>query len=154
MRETSEAIDAQRLMELLTQQRDLYRRLRQLADQQRGLISGDQPEKLLDLLRERQNLVGRLAQLNMQLAPYRRNWGGTYGSLPEDLRNQAGVILEEINKTLQVILKADREDGALLSVKKQMIAAEANSVTGGRTANAAYAKQNRTRGNPTADISG
>jgi C4-dicarboxylate-specific signal transduction histidine kinase len=151
MSEAIEATSAERLIELLGQQRDLYARLRELADQQRGLIASDRPERLLDVLRERQTLVGRLAQINMQLSPFRRNWNGTYGQLPEDARQRASALLDEINGMLQTILKADREDSALLAARKQAVASELGAVTGGRAANAAYA------GAPTsstADITG
>ena len=155
MADVPQTNDAERLIELLSQQRDLYERLRKLADQQRGLISSDTPERLLDVLRERQTLVTRLAQLNVELAPYRRNWGDTYGALPEDTRERAAAILGDINGMLQVILKSDREDSALLSARKQMIANEVNEVSGGQTANAAYARQARHNAGPTgADVTG
>ena len=151
MSESIETTSAERLIELLTQQRDLYGRLRELAEQQRALISSDRPERLLDVLRERQTLVGRLAQINMQLAPFRRNWAGTYGQLPDDVRQRAAALLEEINVMLQTILKGDREDGVLLAARKQAVATELNAVTGGRAANAAYAPAPKIS---TADITG
>jgi flagellar biosynthesis/type III secretory pathway chaperone len=152
MSENTGTIDSGRLIELLTEQRDLYQRLRELAEQQRSLISSDRPENLLNVLRERQSLVGKLAQLNMKLAPFRRNWAGAYSELPEDVRGQASALLEEINNMLQVILKADREDSALLSARKQAIAGEINGVTGGRAANNAYAGNAANGG--AADITG
>ena len=59
------------------------KRLRELSDQQRTLITGDRPELLLNILRERQTLVGALARLNERLAPFRRNWEGLYAGFPE-----------------------------------------------------------------------
>lgn len=156
MADQSQTINAGQLIALLTEQRDLYQRLKELAATQRAVLSSDRPERLLDVLRERQSIVTKLAQLNMHLAPYRRDWNGTYGQLPEDTRAQAAGLLDEINEMLQTILKADREDSALLSARKQAVAREMNEVSGGRAVNAAYGKQGGSTpvGGSTADMTG
>jgi hypothetical protein len=124
---------------LLTLQRDLYLRLRELAGQQRELISGAAPEVLLNLLTERQTIVNRLARLNEQLAPYRRNWEATYASLPLPARDAATALLAEINALLRTILQTDEQDGALLAARRQQTAREISALDGRRNAAAAYA---------------
>lgn len=151
----SSQLDPSRLIDLLAQQRDLYVRLRELSDKQRTMISGDRPELLLGILRDRQDLVSSLARLNDQLAPFRRNWDAMYAALPADHRNQASGLLQEINGLLRVILRTDQEDSALLSVRKQAIGKELAGVSGGQTANAAYAKQRSSRAaSSAADVTG
>jgi hypothetical protein len=147
-------LDSNRLIELLTQQRDLYRGLRDLSERQRNMISGDRPELLLSILRERQDLVTSLARLNEELGPYRRNWDAMYAALPEAQRGQASEILHEINGLLRDILRTDQEDSALLSARKQTIGAELSNASDGRTANAAYAQQAKPKKQPGADLSG
>lgn len=139
MQNSAEILDPQKLLGLLDQQRGAYMQLLELAQQQRSLISGSNPEQLMTVLRQRQNIVGELAQLNMQLAPYRQKSNGTYAEYPAEIRKQANERLSDINGMLQKILKADREDGALLSARKAAVAAELNAVNGGQAANAAYA---------------
>ncbi len=134
-----ESHDPKRLIGLLIEQRDLYRRLRELSEQQRTLITGDRPEMLLNILRERQTLVGALSRLNEQLAPYRRNWEPLYAGLPEESRNEANQLLQEINGLLRVILRTDQEDSKLLSARKQSVARELDALSGVQSANAAYA---------------
>lgn len=144
-----------RLITLLEQQRDMYLKLRELSDKQRSLIAGDRPELLLGILRDRQDLVTSLAQLNDQLGPFRRSWDALYAALPEDRRTHASGLLQEINGLLRVILRTDQEDGALLSVRKQAVAGEMADLSGGRTANAAYARHTGSTGGATAaDITG
>jgi hypothetical protein len=133
--------DPKELLALLGQQRDLYRKLRELSDKQRAVISGDRPEQLLTILRDRQDLVASLARLNDQLAPYRRHWDAMYAELPEPERAAASGLLQEINGLLRVILRTDQEDGALLAARKQTVANDLAGLTGGRTANSAYARQ-------------
>ena len=156
MMESSTATPApQRLLSLLKQQRDLYRRLQELSERQRTLISGDRPELLLNILRDRQTLVSSLAAVNEELSPYRRNWQQVYDALPEATRQTASGLLEEINGMLQVILRADQEDQALLSARKQAVARSLSEVSGGRTANAAYARQSgKASGSGAADVTG
>jgi flagellar biosynthesis/type III secretory pathway chaperone len=142
MEDAVSQLDTNRLIHLLGQQRELYLRLHDLSDRQRALIASDSPDLLLSILRDRQTLVAALVRLNEELAPYRRDW-------------EAGQLLEEINDLLRNILRVDQEDGALLSARKQAVAQSLSEVTGGRTANAAYARQGRARGTATsADLTG
>ena len=134
-------LDPNQLVTLLTQQRDLYLQLRQLSDRQRGLISGNQPDTLLELLVQRRQIVSALTDLNERLGPYRRRWDDMYAALPDALRAQASGLLQEVNGLLRVILKTDHEDGALLAVQKQAVASEIRGLADGRTANSAYAAQ-------------
>jgi len=146
--------DPSRLIALLTEQRDLYLRLRELSEQQRHLITGDRPELLLNTLRERQTLVSALARLNEQLAPFRRNWEGLYSSLPAGPREQANALLQEINGLLRVILRTDQEDGALLAARKQAAGAQIGQLSDGRSANTAYAQQGGSPAPRAADVTG
>ncbi len=134
------AVDAEKLIDLLEEQRDLYLRLRDLSQRQRALITGDRPEALLDILRDRQTSVMALARINESLSPYRRDWEATYLRLDEPLRDRVGDLLGEINGALQAILKSDQEDGALLAARKQTVAAAIESVADTRRVNAAYAR--------------
>jgi len=155
MSQTTELQDPQHMIALLAKQRDLYLRLRELSEQQRALVTGDRPEMLLNILRERQTLVGALARLNEQLAPFRRNWEGMYTGLPDDLREQAHGLLQEINGLLRVILRTDQEDSALLSARKQTTGRQIEALSGGQSANAAYANQAASsQASPSADVTG
>ena len=122
---TMQPTSADALLGFLREQRDLYQKLRDLSDRQRDLIAGDRPEQLLNILRDRQHLVTALAKVNEKLGPYRRDWRRVYEALPENDQQRASALLEEINGTLQVILKTDQEDQALLSARKQVVEAYA-----------------------------
>ncbi|MCK4340165.1 MAG: hypothetical protein KAY37_00390 [Phycisphaerae bacterium] len=127
--------DPARLVDLLTQQRDLYRSLHELSEKQRSMISGDRPELLLNILRDRQDLVASLARLNEELGPYRRNWDAVYAALPDEQRSRSSEVLHEINGLLRRILRSDQEDSALLSARKQAIGTEIADTSGGQAAN-------------------
>lgn len=154
MRSQPIQLDPNRLITLLSQQRDLYRQLGELSVKQHSMISGDRPELLLKILRDRQELVIALARLNEELGPFRRNWDTVYSALPGAQRAQASEILHEVNGLLGVILRTDQEDGALLSARKQAVATEIAHVEGGKVANAAYARQAAPASTPEADTTG
>lgn len=132
--------DSEKLVALLEEQRNLYLRLRDLSERQRSLITGDRPEALLDILRDRQTSVMALARINESLSPYRRDWEATFLRLDEPLRERVGGLLGEINAALQAILKADQEDGALLAARKRSVGAAIETIADTRRVNAAYAK--------------
>lgn len=155
MNQTPSKPEPERLLTLLTRQRDLYRKLRELSELQRSTISGDRPERLLNILRDRQGLVTSLAQLNDEMGPFRRHWDATYDALPEKHRDHASGLLQEINGLLRVILRTDQEDSALLSARKQAVAGNIADLSGGQVANSAYAKQTGATSKPTgADVTG
>ena len=144
-----------KLVELLKEQRDLYVRLQELSERQRTLISGDRPELLLNILRDRQTLVAALAKVNERLSPYRRDWQQVYDKLPTATREAASELLNEINGMLQVILRTDQEDQALLAARKQAVARALGDVSGGQVANSAYASRTEAdSGGGTADVTG
>lgn len=145
MSESKTMRDPKLLVSLLTQQRDMYLKLRELSEKQRSLISGDHPDQLLSILRERQTLVTSLAQLNERLAPFRRDWEGTYTQLPDDTKQEAQGLLQEINGLLRVILRTDQEDSALLSARKKIAGDDVRAAESGRVANVAYARQGGTQ---------
>ena len=154
MREPSSPADSERLIELLSRQRDLYQKLKQLSQRQRGLIAGDRADLLLGILQERQAHVKELTLLNQQLSPFRREWDQTLASLADDTRQNVSELLADINTLLSGILATDKEDGALLSARKQMVASELSGLSGGRIANQCYARSTPASGTSSADLTG
>ncbi len=143
------------LVRLLTEQRDVYNQLESLSHRQRTMISGDRPEALLNILSERQKLVQQLAQLNNQLAPFRRDWDALFDQLPDPVRAQVGELLDQINAMLRSILRSDQEDSALLSARKQSVAQSLERFSGGAAAHNAYSRGNSAGSSPgSADLSG
>ena len=130
-----------RLIELLTHQRSLYRKLKVLAERQQALVSHDDTEALLKLLAERQKLVDGLVKLNEQIAPYRQQWSTFFGSLSTERRDEISDLLEEVNTSLGSILKNDARDTAVMNVRRERVSSDIGHVDGGRRATAAYGGQ-------------
>lgn len=131
--------DTGRLIELLEEQRTLFRQLRRLADRQQALIQADDVKPLLGLLADRQRLVDGLLGVNEQLAAYRKNWSAVYSGLDEGLRRRIAGLLEEANASFGTILQCDSRDSAALSAKRQEVGGRLMAVGNGSRARAAYA---------------
>ena len=95
-----------------------------------------------------------LVLLNQQLSPFRRDWDQTLASLADDARQVVSKLLAVINTLLSGILATDKEDGALLSARKQMVASELSGLSGGRIANQCYARSMPATGTSSADLTG
>ncbi len=134
----------ERILELLSRQRDLYQELRELSVRQRGMITGESGDQLLALLRQRQNAIADLTRINEELGPYRREWETTLARMPTAERVHAGELLNETNNLLRTILRADEEDSALLAARKQAAAREMTQTSSAQSANSAYSAQSAT----------
>jgi hypothetical protein len=139
MNAVADNLGAARLVELLRQQNELYRRLRLLAERQRTLVIQDDARPLLELLAERQRLVDGLILLNEELAPFRKNWTERYQRLDEPTRRQVAAMLEEANAALGAVLQSDQRDSATLSAKREDLAGRLAAADTGSRASAAYA---------------
>lgn len=139
MSESGPKLDGSRLLELLEQQRSLYRRMRALTERQRSLVVRDDTQPLLKLLADRQKLVDELVKLNDDMAGFRRDWTSIYNGLDEPSRQRVSELLEEANSSLGAILQSDSKDSETLSARKQNIGDRlVDSGAAGR-ATAAYA---------------
>jgi len=129
---------ASEIASLLAEQRDLYMQLSQLTEKQRGLITGDEPERLLTLLAQRQQLIERLQTVGRRLKPYQANWRQVRGRLPESDGRRIDGLVGEINTLLAGIMKQDETDAALLSARKGETHRAIGTVQTGRQADRAY----------------
>ena len=124
---------------LLPQQRDLYGQLSRLSEKQRNFITGNDSERLLALLAERQQLIDRLQAIGDELRPHQANWRQFRDSLGEDEGRRVDALVGEIKTLLARILKSDETDTALLSARKGEAERAMGTVRTGRQAGRAYA---------------
>jgi len=90
------------LIHLLTQQRLLYRQLRELAQKQSSLVDGNNPEMLLRVLAGRQRIIDHLGGIDRDLKPIRAQWQQIAKTLPPSQRQEAQQLVEEVQEILVV----------------------------------------------------
>ena len=127
------------LLDLLDRQLGLYRRLKEMSDSQRSLVSDEDPTALLGLLGRRQQVVEQLAALNGRIAPVRRDWERIAPHLPTETRTRATRVFQQARSLLEEIIAADQKDSELLGARKSNVASALKAIDVGRAACGAYA---------------
>ncbi|MCG3137962.1 MAG: hypothetical protein HJJLKODD_01818 [Phycisphaerae bacterium] len=131
-------MQAERLIPLLRQQVTLYLQLLQLSRQQRELITREDPQPLLSLLAERQQVVEALGRAQAEMAPLQQYWRMNFGMIPPEVRREAEGLLQKISEALKGILEADETDSRLLAARKVQTTREVTTVTVSQQAHRAY----------------
>lgn len=142
------ASDSRQMLDLLIQQRDLYRQLGQLTDKQRGAIDSQLPEDLLRILGDRQRLINQLTEINEQLEPFRGQWDQIRRTIPAVRRQRISQLVDEVGELLSEILKQDASDCDLLEQRTSECQGDAMTASVGQKINAAYAVECYTQPQP------
>ncbi|GAB4111149.1 MAG: hypothetical protein Kow00105_19820 [Phycisphaeraceae bacterium] len=116
------------MFRLLTEQRDLYRQLKALSDQQSASIREGSTEQLLSVLSQRQNVIDSLSRLNAELAPYRDRWSQISDSVGDARKTQLRDMLDEIEQLLQQVVAQDEKDREDLKLAQQQIGTQLTRV--------------------------
>ncbi|QDU72193.1 flagellar export chaperone FlgN [Mucisphaera calidilacus] len=130
--------DAQALLDLVAQQRDLYQTLRLLSNQQNDYITKGQTEKLLSLLTRRQTLLDELRSVAEKIRPFRESWDQVRADLSEPNRLKLRAILDETDTLMRDIMERDRSDGDRLKQAQSSAKARMSRVGTARHAVRAY----------------
>jgi len=131
--------EAQELTDLLTQQRDVYLQLRDLARVQRGAIESEGSEDLLRILGDRQRQIRRLTEINSRLEPLRGRWDQLQQGLDDGDRQQVGELVQQVKQLLGEILEQDKGDCETLKERTEASRSGAANIVLGHKLNAAYA---------------
>lgn len=129
----------QRLIGLLTEQRDLYQKLEALSQAQHALVTGNDPGRLLDVLSQRQALLDRLGALAEQIRPYQQEWPRVRASLSGEQGKILDRLVHEVNKLLGSIIQRDQADSQLLAARKSAAEEGMQRMQTGKQAGSAYA---------------
>jgi hypothetical protein len=129
---------AEVLLGLLDRQRQLYRRLLELANQQADLVTVGNPDGLLAVLAQRQTLLEEIKKTNDSLAPFRQRWDDVTRLLDDQQRAEASAAISEINERLQQIMQRDQTDSETLQLRCRKIGQELQTARTGRSAVRAY----------------
>jgi len=129
---------ADELIGLLAEQRELYTHLGRLVESQRAWITGDEPERLLAVLGERQGWIARLEWSAQRLRAYQENWDDVRRGLTAAEHERVGHLVDEVNTLISGILRRDEADAQLLAARKGATAQALGALRTARQAGAAY----------------
>jgi len=134
----TQACVADTMIQLLSEQRELYVRLGALTDKQHSLITSDQPQRLLAVLADRQKLIEQLERLAVKMRPYQQQWSQVRSELAESEAERVDQLLGQVDALLAKILTKDKEDAQLLAARKGAVGQEMHALKTGKQAGAAY----------------
>ena len=116
-----------------------YRRLAKLAEIQHDHVQQGRTEQLLEVLGQRQGVLGDVARCETVIAPAKRQWATYVATLPSDVRAEAETLLAETRRLLEQITTADRNDALVLQQRKLSLGNEIGKATVARQVNRNYA---------------
>lgn len=126
------------LLKLLIHQRDLYRQLKMLSDQQAALIAAGDTDQLLAILGQRQRMVDALTTTNRDLAAYRKASPDLQAGLLPGQREEVRTLMDEVDALLHGIIEQDDRDRQQLQSAQQAVGAQIKQVARGGAAVNAY----------------
>jgi len=129
---------AAELIGLLSEQCALFEELANLSATQRSLITGGKPERLLELLGDRQRILDRVQELAVRVRPYQQRWPELRAQASAAEAEEVDRLVGRINGLLGGILEKDQADSQLLAARKSATRQEMSAVRTGRAAGAAY----------------
>ena len=130
---------AESILAALQEQVDCYRRLAKLAEIQHEHVQQGRTEQLLEVLGQRQEVLGEVARCETRIAPAKRQWAAYLATLPPDARVEAETLLGETRRLLEAITTADRNDALVLQQRKLSLGSQIGKATAARQVNRNYA---------------
>ncbi len=135
---SSGAGEAHTLVSLLARQRDHYRQLKELSDQQQDMIERGEAEQLLAVLGRRQGHVEALTTLNEQLAPLRPRMSQIAEDAPAEVRGQLRELVDDVQGLLEQIIHQDEADKAKLTAGRDAVRTQLQQTAKAPVALSAY----------------
>ncbi len=123
----------------LEQQVACYRRLARLAEAQREHVQQSHIEALLDVLKNRQEILDQLKELESVIGPAKKRWTEFLGEIDSDARRRAEQMVGETRRLLEQIMASDRNDALALEQRKLNLGKQIKQASGARQVNRTYA---------------
>ena len=127
-----------RLTRVLDRQIELYERLEELSLRQAGLLDGEQPDALLDVLAQRQVLIQQVTDLNARLEPFTQRWADLAARLSPAQRTDIGNRTGRLDELIKGIADRDEEARRTLESRRAEVSSRIASASSQRAAVAAY----------------
>lgn len=126
------------LVRVLEAQSALFGQLDALSQRQALIIAEDDPERLLEILAERQRVIDRIEGARRELEPVRVQWEAQLARMDPAWRKDVGARVDALARLAEGVAKRDDEDRKTLMQRREDVARELAAVTAGGRAAAAY----------------
>ncbi|HEX3356130.1 MAG TPA: flagellar export chaperone FlgN [Tepidisphaeraceae bacterium] len=123
----------------LEEQVGCYRRLARLTEAQREHVQRSNMEALLEVLKNRQEILDQLARLEGVIKPVKARWTEFLGEIDTENRAKAEQMVGEARRLLEEIMAADRTDALALQQRKLNVGRQIHLASGAKKINRNYA---------------
>ena len=127
------------ILAALVEQVGCYRRLAKLAGMQHEHVQQGQTEKLLEVLKSRQEVLDQISTMESTIAHAKRQWPQYIARLQPDQRAKAESSLAETKQLLEQITASDRDDAMILQQRKLTLGRQINQAVVSKQVNRNYA---------------
>lgn len=125
-------------LELFTVRRDCCRTLLELSEQQPELIATDQYTQLLEVLHQKQRVLGRLDQWDAAHPELWPQWKQQRDTLPDGLRDDCEALLAESESLLAELLAREKSGTEALTQRRNETSEALKQVAEGVQVHQAY----------------
>jgi hypothetical protein len=123
----------------LEQQLACYRKLARLAEAQREYVQQSHVEALLEVLKNRQEILDQLKVIESVIGPAKKRWTEFLQEIDPESRARAEKMFAETRRLLEQIMASDRNDALALEQRKLNLGKQIRLASGARQINRNYA---------------
>ncbi len=129
---------AEQLRDGLRQEREIYQVLAELTHRQGKILSEGRTEEILQLARTKEHELARIEEIEVHLAPLKKNWPEFRERVSDSLRTQVEKELAAIEEVLRELIDRETEGQSEFEQKRKHTAEQLRKLEGGRRMSQAY----------------
>ena len=117
----------------------IYRRMMELTRNQSETLRAGVCPALLELVKAKEEELGRLARLEQTLGPARRNWIGLRDRAPAAVQGEVQAAVGRVGTVLRALLDLEEEEARSLAARRDETIAQIRRLDAARKIRGAYA---------------
>ena len=119
----------------------IYRRLLGLTRNQSDVLRTGVSPELLELVRAKEEELGRLAQLESRMGPARTAWIELKERISGELRSEVQVVVSRVESVLRELIQTEEAEGRCLAEKREETLAQIRRIDSARKVRGAYGEK-------------
>jgi len=127
----------------LAAERECYRRMRELSEEQLRIVKDGQTARLTEIVARKQAIVSRLEEISGAAGPLKADWPRMRSHLAPERRDRIQAIIDESGEILKATLEAEEAARKALDAEMGGTAAEIAKLHSGKKMNKAYRQARR-----------
>jgi uncharacterized protein YejL (UPF0352 family) len=132
----------EKLLKNLREEIDYYHQIMDQTRQQRKALDETDIKALLECVREKEAIIGKIKKIDEELVPYREEWKKRKNEMSEYSRKQCEKYVAELNTILEKLMQLENENEKLLADRVKKLEKDLENIQKGKQAHKSYLKNN------------